>query len=205
MTFFDLSQPGFWVLAVPFVASILNLASVFYLRSKRRLMASKVRAALDDPRSNEADCVWISSALNDANDRAFWWLTALFAPALSMLIVYWSFREASGRDTPRARKGMTAEQVHVRAIELVTGKSPVAGGLWNKRIRREIEDLSHQIQTFHSPVPAMWLMVWAIIAGPFIGLAYIAGTGLRKAFSAFMRDAVGPPSSFFDRLKIAFC
>lgn len=203
MSAFDISEPGFWVWAGLLFIVGSELAASLYLRPKRRELIRRVDAILARGDANGGDRAWLTTALDTASDRSFPWVVALVAPLLAIGFVLVTWRDyLRETDTQREQQwDEESDRIHTELIRMTTGRTPDDGAYWHSDDRVKIEDLAHDIQTFVSPIPAIWVALWMAVAMLFILPAFLIGSPARPAIIAFLEQIASAYT--FERLRFA--
>lgn len=191
-----LREPGFWVLAFMVICAAITLASSLYVRQARRRMLKLLNEMRAEGKFSEADKAWLRQDIKTAQGKVLL-VAAPFAPfaifAALALGLYEGWTSLTYDQTVRKIEADT-DRLHAEVIRISEGIDPRTGKLWNDPRRREITDLSLTLETWGNPIAMTWIIIWMVVAAPFLFLGYLT-SGTFRPFIANVWDPLRDPVS----------
>lgn len=179
-------QPGPLILAALVVFAVIKCAAALVIRSHRRRMLTKVRSLIAEPDLTREDKAWLRDEIETSKGKMLLAVSplapiAIFGAAMVGAYEGWRAREGGGRlfdfDSEVERIDRDTDRIHAKAVKLREGFDPRSGKYWNDPRREEIFDDSFVVEVWSSPLAALWIIAWLILASPLLLVGYaVSGT-----------------------------
>jgi hypothetical protein len=186
----NFANPAVWAL-VGLIAWPLSLVlGTLLTRGRLRELNDFIEEIEHDPRTNEADRVWMCQLLDEATDWRPLALTVILAPILPILAVFAGLDMMNDDPDPKRQYDKTKKSID-RLDALLAAESgyinPSNGFFWNDDRRHEMRDETLPINFLKNPLLLLWIGIWAIPS-----VVILLATGAIKPTAHFFRDQVTP-------------
>lgn len=181
-------DPIFWVLAALPLFGLINLVASLYLRKSRRRLIEVINSMTSDARITKADKAFLRAEIGTSGGRHLLF-AAPFAPAAILAAVVlgfvegWQARNKSRRlfdlQTQIDRLQRESDTLTINAVKATEGHDPSAGVFWDDPRRREVQELSHVIETWSNPLATLWILFWLAMSAPLLVVGYLASGSIR--------------------------
>lgn len=173
---------------------LVQLVAALLLRTTRRKLLAAIDGVLSDGPLGPADKAWLRNEI-DTSSGTHLLIASFFAPFAILGAVALGFYDGFyAKKKPPLSHAKLADRIDVisaeleesrqsietmeaKGILLAQGVDPREGKLWADPRRREISELVHVVETWNHPIATVWIILWLVIAAPFILVGYaISGT-----------------------------